>query len=78
MLMFVCPQCLESFLSIPEFHDLRDKYRLTDEEWDALSVAREILLVCFSSFEIRDMTQCCLGSIRLPAEAFSPKNSNTL
>jgi hypothetical protein len=34
------------FLSSPEFEDLR-RYELTDAEWNALVVAREILLVSF-------------------------------
>lgn len=44
----ILERCLESFLNIPEFHNLRDKYHLTDEEWNALSVAREILLIPFA------------------------------
>lgn len=32
------------FLSSPEFEDLR-RYELTDAEWNALVIAREILLV---------------------------------
>ncbi|KIJ97832.1 hypothetical protein K443DRAFT_104953, partial [Laccaria amethystina LaAM-08-1] len=44
----VLEQCIESFLSVPEFQDLRDKYHLSDDEWNALSVTREILLVPFA------------------------------
>jgi len=77
-IIFQCGQCIESFLSIPEFHDLHEKYRLEDEEWNALSVAREILLVRFLSPDMSPLIQSCLGSIRLPAEAFSSKNPNAL
>lgn len=35
------------FLSSPEFEDLR-KYELSNEEWNALVIAREILLVSLS------------------------------
>ena len=76
--IFQCGQCIESFLSIPEFRDLREKYRLEDKEWNALSVAREILLVRFLSPDMSPVIQSHLGSIRLPAEAFSSKNPNTL
>ncbi|KAF8149814.1 hypothetical protein B0H34DRAFT_633403, partial [Crassisporium funariophilum] len=44
----ILEECIESFFNVPEFHDLRNKYRLDDEEWNALSVAREILLVPFA------------------------------
>ncbi|KDR70908.1 hypothetical protein GALMADRAFT_75694, partial [Galerina marginata CBS 339.88] len=38
---------INEFLDIPEFQEL-EKYRLDDDEWNALATAREILLVPFA------------------------------
>ena len=71
-------QCIESFLSVPEFQELRDKYHLEDDEWNALSIAQEILLVHSSAWDMCHVANHHLGSLRISTAAFCPENSNTL
>ena len=50
-----------------------------EQEWNALSVTREILLVCFINLKIQvTMTDYFLGPICFSATAFCSKNTDTL
>ncbi|KAF8882753.1 hypothetical protein CPB84DRAFT_1634750, partial [Gymnopilus junonius] len=51
-------EAIDKFLNIPEFQEL-EKFRLSNQDWNALGTAREILLVPFAF-------QQCLSAEKTP------------
>ena len=71
-------QPLDVFLSSPEFEDLR-KYELSNEEWNALVVAHEILLVSlWVSLRINSSSFKSPGSICISTKVIGTQNTHSL